>query len=72
MVLTVLVQTGLAIWWAATMSARVDVLEKISNSRAPFMERIVRVEVLSEQNKITLERIEAKLDKRLPTSGFYK
>lgn len=63
MVLTIVLQTGLAIWWAASISERVQAIERSQNYNATIMERMVRVEIFSEQNKTTLDRIEGKMEK---------
>lgn len=59
LVVTILLQTVGAIWWAATISARVTALE----DKPP--ERLVRVETQVEGINKTLERIEQKLDRTL-------
>lgn len=44
LIVTILLQTGGIVWWAAGISARVDQLEKQHVSLSPSTERIVRVE----------------------------
>lgn len=44
LILTILGQTGAALWWAAGVNAKVDQLEKQAMSAAPQTERIVRLE----------------------------
>lgn len=38
------VQTCVIVWWAATMSARVDQLEQKAASSAPQAERVIRLD----------------------------
>lgn len=62
-------QTAIAIWWAATFSAsitgRVEVIEKQLVTTAPISERMVRVEVQLGAVKETVDKIEA-LIRRAP------
>lgn len=37
-------QSGAALWWAASISSRVDVLERQATTSAPMSERLVRLE----------------------------
>jgi hypothetical protein len=67
-------QTGIAIWWAASFSAaitgRVDVLEKQMAGTvavsAPVSERLVRVEVQLGAVKETVDKIEALIRQPVP------
>lgn len=45
LILTIIVQTGGVVWWGASISARIDVLEKRADSAAPQGDRLTRVEV---------------------------
>lgn len=62
LMLAILLQTASAIWWAASVSSRIEYLEKIQSSSSTLVERVVRLEVMSEQNRTTLDRIDRKLD----------
>lgn len=45
LIVTILVQTGGALWWAASVSERVNTLERAQMERAPQADRLTRVEV---------------------------
>ncbi len=57
-VLTLLLQTGAGVWWAATTSSR---LAKLEEERTPIRQMITSVAVLEERTK-GIERIERKLN----------
>ena len=44
LVVVILLQTGAAIWWAASINARVAAAELIIAARAPVIERFVKTE----------------------------
>ena len=44
LVVVILLQTGAAIWWAASINARVAAAELIIAARGPVIERFVRTE----------------------------
>lgn len=44
LIVTLSLQTAAIVWWAASISARVDVLEQRSLAAAPQAERIIRLE----------------------------
>jgi hypothetical protein len=44
LILTLAFQTAAIVWWAASISARVDTLEQRTIAAAPQAERIVRLE----------------------------
>ena len=44
LIVTLLVQSGTFIWWAAKADNRLDVLERTSAISAPQIERIVKIE----------------------------
>lgn len=69
LVLAIAVQTGAAVWWAATISGRVDsvmmrvaTIEKDGEAAGELKDRIVRLEVTSETTAATLMRMEGKID----------
>jgi len=65
LILAILFQTGVALWWAAAISGRVEQLEKTTLSRSNIPDRVTRLEVILEQLPKTLDRIEQKLDQKL-------
>lgn len=65
LVITILIQTGGAIWWAASISNRVTSLENTVLNRADQATRIVRVETQVDNLAKGQERIERKLDRLL-------
>lgn len=44
MLVMLMIQTGVLIWWAAGMNFKVDQLEKDNLARAPQADRIIRLE----------------------------
>ncbi len=76
LIFTLLMQTVAAVWWAATMSARVDALDRQINALNDNPSRILRVEERQQAISSRLARIEAiqrrmdsKLDKLLLRGG---
>jgi cell division protein FtsL len=61
----ILLQTLGVVWWAATITGRLDWVEKGQLANSGLTERVVRLEVLGEQNKAALDRIEKKIDEML-------
>lgn len=45
LIVTILLQTGAAMWWASSLSERVNFLERQLNAAAPQADRLTRVEV---------------------------
>ncbi len=45
MIFAILAQTGAGIWWASTISSRVDYAERRLEAMAPQSDRVTRVEV---------------------------
>lgn len=45
LILTIALQTGAMIWWASSLSERVNTLERQEAARAPQGDRLTRVEV---------------------------
>ena len=62
LVIVIMLQTFGAIWWAATISGRVDGMEKSQATNSSLPERVIRLEVLAEQSRNYLDRIEKKID----------
>lgn len=64
LIVTILIQTGAALWWAATVNARVDVLERQATATAPQDARLTRLEVKLEFMQEGIARIERALSPR--------
>ena len=69
LIITIMMQTVAAVWWAASLSARVDALERdwarfsaVVNRLRVQEDRAARVDVRLEALYGRLERIERKLD----------
>lgn len=45
LILTIILQTGAMLWWAASLSERVNNLERTQTATAPQADRLTRVEV---------------------------
>lgn len=45
LIFTIFIQTGGVVWWGASISARIETLEKRADSAAPQGDRLTRVEV---------------------------
>lgn len=45
LILTIIIQTGAMLWWAASLSERVNNLERQQSASAPQADRLTRVEV---------------------------
>ena len=45
LILTIVLQTGAMLWWAASLSERVNSLERQQSATAPQADRLTRVEV---------------------------
>lgn len=58
LIVTLAVQTGLGIWWAADLSARVGQVERQQVATAPNSDRLTRVETRLEAVQQGIERIE--------------
>lgn len=58
MILAIIMQTGTFIWWASSLSERVNTLERERIAAAPQGDRLTRVEVKVEGVQSSLDRIE--------------
>lgn len=58
LIVTILIQTGTFIWWASSLSERVNTLERERAATAPQADRLVRVEVHLESVQRGIDRIE--------------
>ena len=59
LILTIAIQTGSGIWWAAGVNARVEQLERQVVGAAPHVERIVRLETKMDAIFSTLAEIKS-------------
>ena len=66
LLITIALNAGGTLWWAATMESRVTVVEQaltaIQSSRPVNLDRLTRVESTAADVKERLNRIEGKLD----------
>lgn len=63
LIVTIFLQSMAAVWWAASMQARMDGLESMMLAQASTESRLVRVEQMTTMQARSLERIENKLDR---------
>jgi len=63
LVLAVVLQTAGALLWAGRTAERMEQLEARLAAQAPVAERLARLEEQAMANRVTLERIELKLDR---------
>lgn len=63
LIITLSLQTGGAVWWAANLSSRVTSLEDKIAATASYDARLVKLETNAENIKQALENISAKLDR---------
>lgn len=63
LIITIIMQSMAAVWWAATMQSRMEALEKMLSSQASTESRLVRLEQVTTMQTRTMERIENKLDR---------
>lgn len=63
LIITIIIQTAGAFWWAATITARVDTIEGQIEAASGRGERLTRVEATQAHISSALQRIEAKLDR---------
>ena len=58
MILAIILQTSTFIWWASSLTERVNTLERERVATAPQGDRLTRVEVKVEGVQTSLDRIE--------------
>jgi hypothetical protein len=58
LIVTIVLQTGGIVWWAASMSERISYLERRETATAPQADRLTRVEVQIEAIREGVGRIE--------------
>lgn len=66
LIMTLAVQTGGFIWWAASLSERVNVLERAAVLYAPQNDRITRMEERLINIGTSINRIERLIEKQVP------
>jgi hypothetical protein len=55
-------QTGAGLWWAGSAAQRITDLEQRIDHQAGVAERLARLETQADATRLSLARIEAKLD----------
>lgn len=68
LIVTLGIQTGLGIWWAADLSARLTQVERVQAAASPHSERLTRVETRLEAVQQGIERIERLIQQPRPTA----
>ena len=63
LIATIVMQSMAAVWWAASMQARLDALEKNLTAQSSNESRLVRLEQVTTMQTQSLSRIEDKLDR---------
>jgi hypothetical protein len=66
LILTVLVQTGGILWWAASLSERVNVLERHQANTMPQGDRLTKVEVRLEGVQTGIDEIKRLIRREIP------
>ena len=57
MIIAIIFQTGIFVWWMASLAERVNSLERTRDASAPQGDRITRVEVRLENVQAGIEEI---------------
>ena len=63
LIMTILLQTAGGVWWAATLTERVTIMERTMAYNAPQSDRLTRVEVKIDTINDSLVEIKASLRK---------
>lgn len=66
LMVTIAIQTGAMIWWASSLSERVNHLERQANATAPQGDRLTRVEVKIETALEGITEIKRLIRKETP------
>jgi hypothetical protein len=66
LIVTIIAQTGGLVWWASSLSERVNVLEKRAEQTAPQAERLTRVEVRLESVQEGITEIKRLIRREAP------
>ena len=61
--LALMIQTGAALLWAGGAAERIAAVERRLDRQSGVNERLARLEAQADANRLSLERIEAKLDR---------
>lgn len=69
LILSIVFQTGIFLWWAASLTERVGVLEKRADGSAPQAERLTRVEVKVENVQASIDRVERLIRRESPLNN---
>ena len=62
-ILALMIQTGAALLWAGGAAERIAAVERRMDRQSGVNERLARLEAQADANRLSLERIEAKLDR---------
>jgi hypothetical protein len=66
LIVTIAIQTGTFIWWASSLTERVNTLERERVATAPQGERLTRVEVKLEGVQLGIDEIKRLLRRENP------
>lgn len=69
LIITIVLQSMCAVWWAASMQARIDGLEKMLATQEQNQTRLARLEQVTVMQTRALDRIEDKLDRIYERGG---
>jgi Tfp pilus assembly protein PilO len=69
LVVTILIQTGGAVWWLSSINSRVSNLEEKVGAVSSQPERLVRLETQMDAMRDSMLRIERKLDRLIDLPG---
>lgn len=64
LIATLVMQSTAILWWAASMNARVDALERQSNAQQETLARLSRLEARQELMLQRMSELSAKLDQQ--------
>ncbi len=64
LIVTILVQTFAMGWWAASLSQRVDVLERNATAAVPRLESVIRLEAKVDAINVTLQELKALVNRK--------
>jgi hypothetical protein len=66
LILAIILQTAGLVWWASSLSERVNSLERTRDANAPQGDRLTRVEVKIESIQTGIDRIERLIRREPP------
>jgi hypothetical protein len=64
LILAIIGQTVVMTWWAATLSQRVDMLERNAAAAVPRLESVIRLEAKMDLVNSTLQELKAIVNRR--------